>query len=165
MKFPEKLLKPAQGTVGQAQRAEAENEVVGLLSDLRKSADELRAGLALSVNGIALTASEAKPLTPGISPFRVATSTVRLIGWSLENTTTTALVVRFRANVVGAPVAEGDVVASVRLDAGATSSMRVGTTAGVQAEGLVVEIAPVAGGSAFATTPVVIGSVHLGRVD
>ena len=170
MKLADRIKAPAQSVVGQAERAERDHQIQ-LLSDMKATVDDLRTGLQESVNGIALTASEAKAFTAGVNPFRVATSMVRLIGWSLENTTTTPVIVRFRAVVSGGDVAGSDVVASVRLDAGATSSMRIGTTGGVQAEGLVAEIVPIAGGSAFpivngaVVVPAVIGSVHLGRVD
>jgi hypothetical protein len=163
MKLADRI-KPGQGPVGQAERAERDHQIQ-LLSDVKASVDDMRTGLQESVSGIALTASEAKPVTAGVNPFRVATSTVRLIGWSLENGTTTPVIVRFRAVVSQGDVVGSDVIASVRLDAGGTSSMRIGTTGGVQAEGLVLEIAPVAGGSGFTAVPTILGSVHLGRVD
>lgn len=156
-KAKEAAAKPGEALQGQftkarQQAAEARHDqLVTLISSI---ADELREGLAPTLNGIRVNAARPFPII-NASNQRIATSNGRLIGWSLANTGTGSVLVRFRT---GRDVA-GDIVAVVSVAAGATSSMRVGSAGGLSfgGDGMTIELV----GTGYALE----GSVHIGEVD
>lgn len=155
--------KPGEAVQGQFTRVRDEarkkrhEELVSVIGSV---ADDVRAGLQPTLNGIRVTAARAFPVN-GISGQRIAASNGRLVGWSLANTSATnGVLVRFRA---GRDIT-GDVIAVTVVPAGGTSTMRVGTAGGVSfgGDGLTIEVAPVAGSGQAGGLE---GSLHIGEVD
>lgn len=149
-----------QGQFARASKDAAKARHDKLVTVIESIGDKIATGLAETLNGIRVTAS--RPVTVvAKSDQRIATSSGRLIGWSLANSSTAnAVLVRFRA---GRDVL-GDIVAVTVIPAGGTSTMRVGSTGGVSfgGDGLTLEVLPVPGAGAAG---VIEGAVHIGAVD